>query len=76
MSTKDMAGAYDCYESAEQNEPMFVLLARDPQAPDTIRWWVEERQLYGTGFVEETDQEREALAVALQMEEWRKINRP
>lgn len=32
-----------CFNRAGQDEIMFVLLARDEAAPDTIRMWVRER---------------------------------
>jgi len=41
MGTKNNPGNYDCYENAEPDEPMFVLLARDPLAPFLVRLWVE-----------------------------------
>ncbi len=39
MGTKNSPGDYDCYESAEPDEPMFVLLGRDPQAATLVRRW-------------------------------------
>ena len=39
MSTKNNPGDYDCYENAEPDEPMFVLLARDQDASATVRSW-------------------------------------
>jgi len=39
MGTKNNPGQYDCYSKAEPDEPMFVLLARDPVAPILIRIW-------------------------------------
>lgn len=39
MATKINPGAYDCYENAEPDEPMFVLLARDELAPHLTRLW-------------------------------------
>jgi hypothetical protein len=30
MGTKSNPGPFDCYAKAEPDEPMFVLLARDP----------------------------------------------
>lgn len=39
MGTKNNPGKFDCYASAEPDEPMFVLLARDPSAPWlTVAW--------------------------------------
>jgi hypothetical protein len=39
MGTKRNPGQYDCYAKAEPDEPMFVLLARDPTAPQLVRDW-------------------------------------
>jgi len=33
-----------CYSAALPDEPMFVLLARDPQAPELVRKWANERE--------------------------------
>ena len=32
-----------CYDAALPDEPMFVLLARDPQAPQAVRDWAAQR---------------------------------
>jgi len=40
MGTKQNPGAYDCYSRAEPNEPMFVLLGRDPATPLLIEAWM------------------------------------
>lgn len=39
MATKASPGAYDCYQNAEPDEPMFVLLARDLTAPYLVDAW-------------------------------------
>jgi hypothetical protein len=39
MGTKNNPGAYDCYANAEPDEPMFILLARDPSAPWLVKAW-------------------------------------
>ena len=39
MGTKNNPGDFDCYAAAEPDEPMFVLLARDEQAPQSVRQW-------------------------------------
>lgn len=72
MGTKNNPGDYDCYDNAEQDEPMFVLLARDPQAPGVVRHWACERILAGE---EDLAKIREALTCASNMEEWRKEHR-
>ena len=42
MGTKNDPGDFDCYANAEPDEPMFVLLARDPLAPELVRRWADE----------------------------------
>jgi len=39
MGTKSNPGEHDCYAKAEPDEPMFVLLARDPLAANLVREW-------------------------------------
>ncbi len=39
MATKANPGEYDCYAHAEQDEPLFVLLARDPSAEFLVAAW-------------------------------------
>jgi hypothetical protein len=44
MGTKRQPGAFDAWEKAEEDEPMFVLLARDPLAPAVIEAWATLRE--------------------------------
>lgn len=44
MGTKNNPGAFDCYHNAAPDEPMFVLLARDPLAPGLVREWADQRE--------------------------------
>lgn len=39
MGTKRNPGEFDCYAAADIDEPMFVLLGRDPLAPAMVRIW-------------------------------------
>ena len=39
MATKNNPGKFDCYDKAEPDEPMFVLLARDARAPLLVELW-------------------------------------
>ena len=39
MGTKNKPGRFDCYANAEPDEPMFVLLGRDPIAPLLVDLW-------------------------------------
>lgn len=45
MATKNNPGDFDCYSRADPNEPMFVLLGRDPLAAPLVRCWASLRQL-------------------------------
>jgi hypothetical protein len=47
MGTKLHPGKFDCYIKAEPDEPMFTLLARDPQAPALVERWAAERESAG-----------------------------
>lgn len=67
MGTKKRPGKYDCYEAADDDEPMFVLLARDPMAPDVVRYWAMWRELSGADAAKVD----EARACARAMEDWR-----
>lgn len=44
MGTKNKPGAFDCYANAEPDEPMFILLGRDPLAPETVLDWARRRE--------------------------------
>ena len=75
MGTKNNPGEFDCYENADPDEPMFVLLARDPLAPILVRKWVELRQQASSEPVaqgRERDKLVEALNCATEMDMWRK----
>lgn len=39
MGTKNNPGKFDCYENAEPDEPMFVLLGRDRLAAHLVSIW-------------------------------------
>ncbi len=67
MGTKNIPGEYDAYVKAHPDEPMFVLLARDPHAPGLVRLWAELREIH-TG---NPSQVMSAQAVALEMEKWK-----
>ena len=47
MGTKNNPGDFDCYEDAEPDEPMFVLLGRDKHAPTLVWLWATLRSLDG-----------------------------
>lgn len=80
MGTKQNPGRFDCYDKAEPNEPLFVLLARDPLAADLVRQWAD----LATGSVARTpapmtleeiktiEKAAEALCCADAMDAWRR----
>lgn len=74
METKANPNPGGCLAKALPDEPFFVLLARDPTAPATIRWWAERRAQLGVegDKRQEGEQLIEALDTATAMEEWRK----
>ena len=43
LKTKELSDPTSCLNTARDNERLFVLLARDIAAPDTIRYWVRRR---------------------------------
>ncbi len=73
MGTKTNPGQYDCYANAEPDEPMFVLLARDPIAPILVEIWAQLRaeasQTDDSAMVEEAED------CATAMRDWREKNR-
>lgn len=47
MGTKNNPGKFDCYAHAAPDEPMFVLLGRDPCAPTIVAAWIALRKEMG-----------------------------
>lgn len=71
MGTKNNPGSFDCYENAEPDEPMFILLARDPHAPALVEAWATLREKTG----EDPRKIQEARQCANSMKAWRAVNR-
>ena len=84
MGTKNNPAPYDCYANAEPDEPMFVLLARDVDAPATVRIWAARR--FTRLVREHGDSDKISAADKSQLDEacklsdamtaWRAVNRP
>lgn len=77
MGTKSNPGKHDCYNNALPDEPMFVLLGRDPDAPRLIREWVEERRNMISAKqrpIADLNMCAEASQLADDMEKWRREN--
>ena len=68
MGTKDKPGDFDCYENAEDDEPMFILLARDSLAPVLVRMWADLRASLDIGNPDKPNEARECAAA---MERWK-----
>lgn len=66
MGTKNNPGEFDCYENAEPDEPMFILLGRDKHAPTLVWLWATLRELAG----EQASKVSEARACAADMMKW------
>ncbi len=66
MGTKNNPGSYDCYANAHPDEPMFVLLGRDPIGGALVRLWAEARETLKPG----DKKIGEAQECAASMDEW------
>jgi hypothetical protein len=66
MATKNNPGKFDCYANAQPDEPMFVLLGRDPMAGMLVRQWAAMRQAKG----EDISKVQEALNCADALDAW------
>jgi hypothetical protein len=71
MGTKLNPGSYDCYAKAAPDEPMFILLARDPLAPILVELWASIKEMNG----ENKSKVDEALNCASSMRVWCADNR-
>jgi len=69
MGTKNNPAEFDCYEKADPDEPMFILLARDAQAATSVRSWAIARLTNGEKNYSKII---EALQCADAMDEWRR----
>lgn len=78
MGTKSNPAPNDCYAKALPDEPMFVLLARDPDAARVVRFWAGLRARRideGTSPKSDEDVVTEALNCANAMRTWRVENK-
>lgn len=74
MGTKTNPGKYDCYDKLEPDEPHFVLMARDPAAPQVIAYWTQIRaEMIQQKLKPESDYDvlDEAVKCASDMQAWR-----
>lgn len=73
MGTKTDPGPYNCLAKAEDDEPYFTVLARDPIAPVIVRLWVHVAEIKRSQPRRKLE---EALQLAEDMDRWRAFNRP
>ena len=66
MGSKSNPGKFDCWAKAEPDEPMFVLLGRDPAAWVVVNFWVALRRELGEGG----EKLAEAVDCARAMQRW------
>jgi len=77
MGTKLQELRNGCFARAMDDEPMFVLLARDPGAPALVRAWCDQREQEiseGKRPASDLAQVQEARGCAERMERWRTDN--
>lgn len=77
MGTKEEPGDFDCYHNALPGEPIFVLLARDPDFHRLVMKWARRRsQDVQCGLRPESDMDMvaEAQSCAFKGRKWRKDN--
>lgn len=65
MGTKLKPGKFDCYANAAEDEPMFILLARDKHAPTLVWLWAAMRELDGE-TPEKIQEARDCTAAMIQ----------
>lgn len=77
MGSKNDPGEFDCYANALPDEPMFILLGRDPSGPDLVNDWADIREAEinaGKRPAEDRAMVEEARQCATNMRLWRKRN--
>lgn len=70
MSTKTDPGEFDCYAKLSDDEPYFVLRAKDPLAPLLVRMWAD--LWIDTRGMRDHPKALEAYECASSMEDWRR----
>lgn len=69
----EIANPDSCLNRAEDDEPLFVIRAKDKVSASAVRTWAEWAQLTGS---HEPEKIQEARAIAEDMENWRKHHYP
>ena len=74
MGTKNNPGDFDCYANAHPDEPMFVLLGRDPHGGNSVRAWAaaykRRKKAQGQWDERAIKKHDEAIVCAEQMDVW------
>jgi hypothetical protein len=74
LKKDELAQPGSCINKSADDEPVFVLCARDPAAAHAVRDWVERRRILGMTRGDNREREeaklQEALQCAAQMEQW------
>ena len=70
MGTKNNPGRFDAFDKAHPDEPMFVLLGRDPLAGSLVRLWA--RRRFASDGDGSADKVCEAQRCAADMDKWLK----
>jgi len=71
IKSDELKNPLSCLNKSADDEPLFVLRAKDPIAPIAIRHWVTMSNCY-----HQKNKAKEALELAEKMEAWRKQNCP
>ena len=77
MGTKNNPGVFDCYANALPDEPLFTVLARDPQFYGLVSRWARQReQMINCGERPQSDSSmvNEAMRCAGDGAMWRRDN--
>lgn len=79
IKRKELKGP-SCFTAAEKDEPLFVLRANDELAPEIVRRWAsryrktklkEKAKLAPAEIRRILDKYNEAMAIVIEMEDWR-----
>lgn len=70
MGTKNNPGKFDCYSKADPDEPVFVLLGRDPIASFCVTLWAELNRAVNAAEPHCAEKSAEALACSSAMHEY------
>ena len=75
----ELANPNSCINKAGDDEPVFVLRAHDPAAPEIVREWADayasrKEEKGGVMTDEQRAKYREAIELAQKMETWQKEN--